>query len=102
MYRPAPRSSPDDRFYERVESMILDLQLSISSVTRANGCLDLDTVRQIRAHATQTLGTIDVMLARAPVDPWQAARVAERRRVLSRVLHEPAPIEQLARTLHVG
>jgi hypothetical protein len=102
MHQPALRPLTDERFYERVESIILDLQLSISSVTRANACLDLDTVRQIRAHASQTLGNIDETLAHAHVDPWQAERVAQRRKVLSQALREPAPIEQLARVLHVG
>lgn len=92
----------DEQLYARVEWMILDLQLGISSVTRANRCLDLDTVRRVRAQAAKTLEGIDAMLARAHVDSSQAKTVAERRQALSRMLREPAPIEQLARTLRVG
>jgi hypothetical protein len=92
----------DGQRYACVESLILDLQLSLSSVRRANGCLDLDTVRRIRAYAFETLERVDLRMARTPPDPQQARRISERRRALTQLLHEPAPIEQLARTLHVG
>jgi hypothetical protein len=98
----APHQLTDEQLYARAESMILDLQLGISSVTRANRCLDLDTVRRIRAQAAKTLGRIDTMLAQSRIDVRQARAMSERRQALSRILHEPAPIEQLARTLRVG
>jgi hypothetical protein len=91
----------DDQ-YARVESVILDLQLSISSVKRANGCLDLPTVRNIRARAAETLAQADVRVADLHTDLWQRRRLGERRRDLTLLLQEPAPIEHLARSLRVG
>jgi hypothetical protein len=91
-----------ERQYARVEWIILDLQLGISSVSRANGCLDLDTVRQIRAGAAESLRNADRLLAQFSAEPSQAQRLADRRRSLAKLLGEPAPIERLARTLHVG
>jgi len=88
--------------YARVESLILDLQLSISSVRRANGCLDLETVQGIRGRAGRTLQKADQMLKRFHADPSQARRLAERREALVALLSEPAPIENLAQTLRVG
>lgn len=98
----ALQHSSDEQNYARVESIILDLQLSIASVGRANGCLDLDTVQRIRAHAAATLGNSTSTLKQIRTDAVQAQRVAERRRALERLLREPAPIENLARSLHVG
>jgi hypothetical protein len=91
-----------EQHYARVEWIILDLQLSISSVRRANGCLDLGAVQHIRAGAAQTLRNADVILARYHAEPAQAQRIAERRRSLAMLLREPAPIENLARTMRVG
>jgi len=91
-----------EQHYARVEWTILDLQLSISSVHRANGCLDLGTVRQIRASAAETLRNADTILARYHAEPAQAQRIAERRSSLAMLLTEPAPIERLARTMRVG
>jgi hypothetical protein len=91
-----------EQHYARVEWIILDLQLSISGVHRANGCLDLGTVRQIRAAAAETLRNADAILRRYQAEPSQAQRIAERRRSLAMLLEEPAPIERLARTMHVG
>jgi hypothetical protein len=88
--------------YARVESVILDLQLGISSVSRANGCLDLDTVRQIRARAAKTLDGIDTRLAQFCPDTWQKQRVTDRRRTLAQLLREPAPIERMAQSMRVG
>jgi hypothetical protein len=93
---------PGNEQYARVESVILDLQLSISSVRRANGCLDLDTVQGIRGRAGRTLRNADRILSRFRADPSQARRVAERRGALVALLSEPAPIEHLAQTLRVG
>jgi hypothetical protein len=98
----AIHETSDGRHYAHVESLILDLQLSVSSVRRANGCLDLDIVRRIRAHASETLERVELRLTYAQPDPLQARRLAERRRALASLLREPAPIEQLARSLHVG
>jgi hypothetical protein len=92
----------DEQHYARIESFILDLQLSVSSVRRANTCLDLDIVRRIRARASATLERVELRLTQAQPDPLQARRLAERRRALAQLLREPAPIEQLARSLHVG
>lgn len=91
-----------EQHYARVEEIILDLQLSISSVHRANGCLDLGTVRQIRAGAAETLRNADAILTRYRAEPAQAQRIAERRSSLAMLLTEPAPIERLARTMRVG
>lgn len=91
-----------EQHYARVESMIIDLQLGISSVSRANSCLDLDTVRQIRARATKTLNGVDVTLAQFQPDTWQKLRVTERRRALTQLLGEPAPIERMAESMRVG
>jgi hypothetical protein len=92
----------DDEHYARVEAIILDLQLSISSVKRANGCLDLETVRNIRARAAETLAHADFRVAELRADLWQTRRLGERRRDLTLLLQEPAPIENLARSLRVG
>ena len=93
----------DQRHYARVEWVILDLQLGIASVRRANGCLDLGTVQQrTRARAAETLRNIDLILAQVRAEPSQAQRIAERRRSLDTLLRELAPIERLARTLRVG
>jgi len=91
-----------DQQYARVESMILDLQLGISSVSRANGCLDLDTVRQIRARAAKTLDGVETTLSQFHPDTWQKQRVTERRRTLTQLLREPAPIERMASSMRVG
>ena len=91
-----------EQHYARVEWIILALQLSISSVHRANGCRDLGTVRQIRAGAAETLRNADAMLTRYQAEPSQAQRIAERRRSLAKLMGEPAPIERLALTMHVG
>src|SRR5690349_23405347 len=90
-----------EQHYARVESVIIDLQLGISSVSRANACLDLDTVRQIRARAAKTLDGIDTRLAQFQPDTWQKQRVTERRRALSQLLREPAPIERVAQSMRV-
>ena len=92
----------DEQHYAHIESLILDLQLSVSSVRRANACLDLDIVRRIRARASATLERVELRLPEAQPDPLQARRLAERRRALTLLLREPAPIEQLARCLRVG
>ena len=92
----------DQRHYARVEWVILDLQLGIASVRRANGCLDLGTVQRTRARAAETLRNIDLILAQVRAEPSQAQRIAERRRSLDTLLRELAPIERLARTLRVG
>lgn len=88
--------------YARVEWAILDLQLSISSVKRANDCLDLDTVRQTRQRAAQTLNHSHQILEQFGAEPSQARRAARQRECLATLLQEPSPIEQLARTLRVG
>lgn len=92
----------DEQQYARVESLILDVQLSVASVRRANACLDLETVQRIRADACETLKRVDSQMGRVRPEPVQARRLAERRRTLVSLLREPAPIEQLARSLHVG
>lgn len=91
-----------DEQYARVESVILDLQLSISSVRRANSCLDLQTVRSIRARAAETLAQAERRVAKLSAESWQTRRLGERRRTLTLLLQEPAPIEDLARCLRVG
>jgi hypothetical protein len=101
-HAPAIHQLDDERHYARVESIILDLQLSIASVRRANGCLDLETVRRIRAHAAETLGHAESTLAQFRPYPSQTQRVADKRRALCLLLREPAPIEHLARSLRVG
>jgi hypothetical protein len=93
--------SIDDE-YARVESAILDLQLSISSVRRANVCLDLHTVRAVRTRAAETLAQFDVRLTKLHTEAWQKKRLGERQRTLTLLLQEPAPIEDLARFLRVG
>lgn len=93
---------PDQHHYARVEWIILDLQLSIASVRRANGCLDFGTVRQTRAKAAETLKNVDRILTEVRAEPSQARRIAERQRSLDTLLREPSPIEHLARTLRVG
>lgn len=97
----APDHMSDDQ-YARVESVLLDLQLSISSVRRANSCLDLETVRSIRARAAETLAHAERRLGRLRAESWQARRLSERRRDLDLLLREAAPIELLARSLRVG
>ena len=93
---------PIDEQYARVESVLLDLQLSISSVRRANSCLDLETVRDIRARAAETLARAERRLVALRAESWQTRRLRERQRALSLLLQEPAPIEHLARSLRVG
>lgn len=100
-HRRVPDSLLDEQ-YERIESLILDLQLGISSVRRANGCLDLETVRDIRARAAETLAQADARSAEISADSWQRKQLGERRRDLTVLLQEPAPIELLARSLRVG
>src|SRR5262245_22729312 len=83
----APHEQPDgEQHYARVEAIILDLQLGISSVSRANGCLDLNTVRTIRARAARTLEHVDAVLVQSQPDTWQKLRVTERRRALMQLL----------------
>jgi hypothetical protein len=93
--------SADDQ-YARVESAILDLQLSIASVRRANVCLDLHTVRAVRTRAAETLAQVELRLTNLHTETWQKRRLGERRRTLALLLEEPAPIEHLARSLRVG
>jgi hypothetical protein len=88
--------------YARIEWAILDLQLSISSVKRANDCLDLDTVQRTRQRAAETLNHSHQILEKLGAEPAQARRAAKQRECLAMLLREPSPIEQLARTLHVG
>jgi len=94
--------STDPRRYARVEWLILDLQLGISSVRRADDCLDLETVRRTRLRAAATLRSADVLLAQLQVEPSQARRIAEQQQRLGALLRDPAPIERLARILRVA
>ena len=98
----ASKNFMNQQHYARVEWAILDLQLSISSVWRANSCLDLDTVQRTRAKAAATLSHSDIILKKFGGEPSQLARAAEQRKRLAALLAEPAPIEQLARILRVA
>ncbi len=86
----------------RVEAAILDLQLSISSVRRANVCLDLHTVRAGAREAAETLAQVELRLTKLHTEAWQKRRLGDRHRTLTLLLQEPAPIEHLARSLRVG
>jgi hypothetical protein len=88
--------------YEQMEQLILNLELSIDSVRRANGCFDLQTVQSIRSRAMQTLAKVGRLPRQAGLPPEQAARMASHHRALNALLSEPAPVQRLARSMHVG